>query len=164
MLPIPILVENNNNCLEQSNYYSTSFDTLTMHSTPTNSSVSNGHLNHQTIISSTSPTTNMAWGSTTVTPNSVHMNNQELLKPIQTTPGSQAQEGIGNKGLIILPTQPTAHLHHSSNLNLHPPGSMPVGLEHNTFNHQHHHQSLPPPPPLMPVSYTHLTLPTICSV
>ena len=136
--PSSILVENNNN-LEQSNYYSTSFETLTMHPAPINSTT-NGRINnhHQTLVSSTPPT-NLSWGATTVTANQVNINNQELLK----APVSQSHEGsIGNKRLLMLPTQP-ANLHH------HPPNVMglntPGSMEH-TFNPS---QQLPPPPPLM---------------
>lgn len=140
--PSSMLVENNNN-LEQSNYYSTSFDTLTMHPAPinSNSNVSIGRTNHhQTLVSSPMPT-NLSWGTTTVTANQVNINNQDLLKPIRS-PISQPNDGnLGNKRLLMLPTQP-ANFHHAQ----HVAGMNDPGCMDQNFNPP---QTLPPPPPLM---------------
>ena len=144
-----MMVENNNN-LEQSNYYSPSFDTLTMHPAPpqcnSNIMVRNNH--HQTIVTSPMP---MSWGTTTVVTanNHVNINNQELLKPLRGPPSTISQPSndntsLGNKRLLMLPTQPSFNFHHTPPSHI--PGiNDPGGMDPN-FNPT---QTLPPPPPLM---------------
>ena len=154
-----MLVENNNN-LEQSNYYSnTSYvETLTMHPSPINSNINGNNgiarsnassQQHHTLVSSPPLPANLSWGTTTVTSHQVNINNQELLKPLQSPISQPTDTSIGNKRLLMLPNQPTTNFHEVPQ---HPVGINDHGAIGTHFNPN---QTLPPPPPLM-IAQPHL--------
>jgi hypothetical protein len=89
----------------------------------------------------------LSWGTTTVTANNqVNINNQELLKPLRggapTTLSQPSNDNtsLGNKRLLMLPTQPSLNFHHTPLSHIH-------GI-HDPMD-PNYNPALPPPPPLI---------------
>ena len=151
--PSPVLssssamnIVENNNSLDQANYYSTSFDTLTMHPAPINTNINVGNRNNHHPAASLPA--NLSWGTTTVTTatNPLNVNNQEIMKPLRSSQPNISQindTNIGNKRLLMLPTQP-ANLSHNSHIT----GINEQGMVDPTMFNPNM-QTLPPPPPLL---------------